>query len=296
MPEAPLRRPLLTVALALAAAVAAWPAPKPPGASAPKSRAVNAPKPHAGIAIGDVTWTDREVLRAVPPDKRTWHRVAAGDKLRTGDTLRTGEGAIARVELPWMAVTLGPSTMFTVPATTVLSTVLEQGRAEFAGAGRDIVKIQVGEGEVRGGGRLVLRRSVGLSSASVLEGVFRVRSLGRTVEVKAGQGTVVMDGRPPLPSSPLPAAPVDLRPGGDPVYVKAGRSIELRWAAAGASHYVELFGLRGDAVVMARETAAPPLRLEIPWLGTYRWRVSARDARWIESRPSAQGLICVVER
>jgi hypothetical protein len=41
---------------------------------------------------------------------------------------------------------------------------------------------------------------------------------------------------------------------------------------------------------------APPIRVEIPWLGTYRWRVSARDPRGIESPPSAEGLICSVER
>ena len=49
-------------------------------------------------------------------------------------------------------------------------------------------------------------------------------------------------------------------------------------------------------MLLAREAGAPPLRLEIPWLGTYRWRVSARDARGIESRPSADGLICSVDR
>ena len=119
---------------------------------------------------------------------------------------------------------------------------------------------------------------------------------GRTVELKAGQGTVVMDGRPPLPASPLPASPEKLRPGGDPAYVRAGRPVELRWSPAGVTHHVELLGLKGDAVLIARETGAPPLRLEIPWIGTYRWRVSARDPRGIESAPSADGLIVLVEK
>jgi hypothetical protein len=277
------RGPLLRLALGLVAAMLAAPA-QP------------APKARAGIAVGDLVWTDREVLRSEPPDKTVWHRVTTGDKLRTGDTLRTGENAVARVELPWMSLTLGPSAMLTVPATAVLSTVLERGRVEFAGAGRDIVKIQVGEGEVRGGGRLVLRRSVGQTSASVLAGAFRVRVLGRTVELKAGEGTLVMDGRPPLPASPLPAAPEKLKPGTDPVYVRAGRPIELRWTAPGTSHHVELLGLQGDSVLLARDATASPVQLEIPWVGTYRWRVSSRDARGIESRPSAEGLICLVEK
>jgi len=278
--ETPLRRTLPGLALAVAAATAAFPA----------------PKRHSGIVIGELTWTDREVLRAEPPDKSVWRKVGVGDKLRTGDTLRTGEEAVARVELPWMEVTLGPSTMFTIPAAAVLSTVLEQGRAEFAGTGRSMVKLQVGEGELRGGGRLVVRRSVGQTSVSVLSGSFRVRTATRSVELKASQGTLVMDGRGPLPASPLPDAPDGLKPGADPAYVRLGRPVELRWTAKGPAHHLELLPLRGDAVLLARETGAPPLRIEIPWLGTFRWRVSARDARGIESPPSAEGLICLVER
>ena len=61
-------------------------------------------------------------------------------------------------------------------------------------------------------------------------------------------------------------------------------------------------GLGADALdglgplLLAREVQAPPLRLELPWLGTYRWRVAARDARGVESRPSDAGLICSVAR
>lgn len=252
--------------------------------------------PGAGIAIGDLAWADGSVERAELPQKSSWRRLSAGDKLRTGDTYRTSEEATVRLEFPWMVVGLSPSTMLTIPASTVLSTVLEQGRAEFAGPGRDIVKIRVGDGEVRGGGRLVLRRSVGRTSASVLEGSFRLRAAGRTVEVKAGEGTVVTDGRPPEPPALLPAPPRGLLPGKDPVYVRSGQPVELRWTEAGPSHHVEILDLREDEVLLAREAVRPPLRLEIPWLGTYRWRVSARDARGVESRPSAEGLVCSVDR
>jgi hypothetical protein len=142
----------------------------------------------------------------------------------------------------------------------------------------------------------VLRRSVGRTSASVLVGSFRLRAAGRTVEVKAGEGTVVSDGRPPEPPAPLPAPPRGLLPGKDPVYVRSGQPVELRWTEAGPSHHVEILDLREDEVLLAREAARPPLRLEIPWLGTYRWRVSARDARGVESRPSGEGLVCSVDR
>ncbi len=124
----------------------------------------------------------------------------------------------------------------------------------------------------------------------------RVRAASRAVEIKAGQGTAVADGGPPAPASPLPAAPKGLIPGADPVYVRTGREVDLRWTTDRALHHVELLALQGDQVLLARETGPPPLRLEIPWLGTYRWRVSARDARGVESPPSADGFVCSVER
>jgi hypothetical protein len=282
-----MKRTALAILLGLAAAVAAFPQARPAPRAASRS----------GIAIGDLVWTDGEVLRAEPPDKKSWKKVAVGDKLRTGDTLRTTEAAVARIEFPWMKLTLAPASMVSIPASAVLSMVLDQGRAEFSGPGRDIVKIEVGEGEVRGGGRVVLRRSVGRTSVTALDGAFRVRGAGRIVEIKKGQGTFVLDGRPPEPARAIPPPPKGLRPGADVSYVRSGQPVELSWIASGASHHVELLALQGDDdVLLARDVAASPLRLSVPWLGTYRWRVSTRDARDVESPPSADGLICSVER
>jgi hypothetical protein len=116
------------------------------------------------------------------------------------------------------------------------------------------------------------------------------------VEIKAGQGTVVADGRPPEAPAPLPTAPVGLEPGKDPLYVRSGQLAELRWTSRSAAHRVELLALDRDLVLLARDVGEPPLRLELPWLGTYRWRVAARDARGVESRPSVEGLICSVDK
>ncbi len=282
-----MRRVVLPVLLGLVAAATAFPQARPAPRAASK----------AGIAIGELVWTDGDVMRAEPPDKTSWRKVATGDKLRTGDTLRTSEAAVARIEFPWMKMTLAPASMVSIPPSAVLSMVLDQGRAEFSGPGRDIVKIQVGEGEVRGGGRLVLRRSVGRTSVTVLEGAFKVRSAGRIVEIKKGQGTLVGDGRPPEPARALPLPPNGLRPGADVGYVRSGQPVELHWAGGGASHHVELLAFQGDDdVLLARDIAASSLQLSVPWLGTYRWRVSVRDARGVESPPSADGLICSVER
>ncbi len=143
----------------------------------------------------------------------------------------------------------------------------------------------------------MLRRSAGRTTATALAGAFRIRAAGRTVDVKAGEGTVVADGRPPEPASALPPAPSSLLPGEDAAYVRTGHPVELRWTANGATaSHVEVLALDSDSVLLARDTGVPPVRLDIPWLGTYRWRVSSRDARGVESAPSPTGLVCLVER
>ena len=259
------------------------------------SPAAPATESKAGIVVAKLVWGDRPVERAEggPP---AWRVIGDGEPLRTGDRLRTSSSGVARLAFPWMAVTLGPSSEMGVPARAVLSTVLERGRAEFSGEGRDIVKIEVGEGEIRGGGRLVLWREGTRTAATALEGAFRVSARGRTIEIGAGQGTTVVDGEPPVPAFELPAPPVDLVPGSDPAYVPSGRPAELQWSARDGTHHVEVLALRTDDVLLARSVGPPPARVEIPWVGTYRWRVSVRDERGVESPPSAAGYVCVVGR
>lgn len=266
--------------------------------ASPQGRSVRRPSSRPGIVIGEVTWVQGQVLRAEPPDKTAWKTAAAGNPVHTGDTLRTGADAVATLAFPWMTVSLGPSSMLSIPATAVLSTVLDQGRAEFSGAGRDIVKIVVGDAEVRGGGKLILRRASAQTTASALEGTFRVRASGRRVEIRAGQGSVVRAGAPPSAAVRLPPEPAFVQPGSEVGYVRSGRPVELRWqsVAGSAGYFVEVAEMHGSRVLLARESRESPFRVELPWLGTYRWRVFSRDSRGLESRPSAEGLLSVVER
>jgi hypothetical protein len=262
--------------------------------SAPRLEAAPAPA-SGGVSVAKLVWGDEPVERS-PVERESWSRLRASDPIRTGDRVRTSPRGVARLDFPWMAVTLGPSSEIQIPARTVLSTVLERGRAEFSGEGQDIVKIEVSRGEIRGGGRLVLWRVDGRTAATALAGAFRVSSAGRTVEIRAGEGTVMKDGQPPAPASPLPASPTGLVPGKDPVYVPSGQKAELHWAADDRAHYLEVLDLRSDDVLLARDVGAPPARIDIPWVGTFRWRVSVRDGRGLESLPSAPGFICVVEK
>lgn len=249
----------------------------------------------AGLTVAKLEWGDRPVERQAEGEA-SWQRLRVGDPLCTGERLRTSTNGVARLDFPWMAVTLGPSSILSIPASKVLSTVLEQGRAEFSGAGRDIVKIRVGQGEIRGGGRLVLWHEGERTTAAALGGTFRVSGAGKTVVIQAGQGTSIKGAQPPLVAMPLPEAPDGLVPGGDPEYLLARETAELHWTPRGTAHHVEVLALQSDDVLLARNVAAPPVRIEIPWLGTFRWRVSARNGRGLESPPSAPGYVCVVER
>jgi hypothetical protein len=53
--------------------------------------------------------------------------------------------------------------------------------------------------------------------------------------------------------------------------------------------------MSSDVILLERDVGASPQTIAIPWLGTFRWRVSARDARDLEGIPSAEGLVCVVD-
>jgi hypothetical protein len=283
----------------LAVLVGQGPAPAQTNSSSAGARAATAGAAatnKAGIEIGEIAWSHGELLRAQPPRKDVWKPVTAGEKVRTGDTLRTTENAVTTIALPWMEVSLGPASMLTIPATAVLSTVLEQGRAEFTGAGRDIVKILVGQAEVRGGGRLVLRHASGQTAASAHRGAFRLRAAGRLVEIRAGQGSQVRPGSPPSPPSPLPSPPTGLRPGAEVAYVRSGRAVELRWAAAPGAYHVEVLPLERERVLLGAEARAQSIQVTPPWLGTYRWRVFSRDAQGFESPASVEGVFSVVER
>jgi len=275
------RGPLAVVAASLLLAAA-------PAASAPA-------RSSSGVIVAKLVWGEQPVERA-ESGSASWRRLREGEALRTGDHLRTSASGVARLDFPWMAVTLGPSSELSVPPKAVLSTVLERGRAEFSGEGRDIVKIEVGEGEIRGGGRLVLWREGKRTAATALAGAFRVSARGGTVEIRAGEGTTISDGGPPAEAGPLPGSPGELVPGPDPVYVQAGKPAELRWRAEANTHHIEVLALKSDDVLLARNVGTPPARLEIPWLGTFRWRVSSRDPSGVESPPSAPGYVCVVEK
>ncbi|HEX9189204.1 MAG TPA: hypothetical protein VGB87_19150 [Vicinamibacteria bacterium] len=228
-----------------------------------------------------------------------WQAAAEGGPLQVGEALRTGPEAVARLELPWMALTLGPGATLGFPDAYLLSASLESGRALVDSPSREALKIVTAEAEVRGQGRAVVRRDGKATTVSCLAGKFVVQGGEASVTLTAGRGTVVASGRPPSPPEAVPAALSEGQwPGADPVYVAPGEPVELRWKgrAASASYVVELLPVGSDSVLLQREVKDPPARIAVPWEGAFRWRVSARDARGLEGMPSADGLIAVDSR
>lgn len=249
----------------------------------------------AGVPVARVTYGEGRLEQAAGRD--SWRRVAEGVRVKTGDRLRTGPDATARVAFPWASVTVGPGSVIGIPASIVLSAALEEGRIEQRGEGSDIIKLETAEGLVRGRGRVVVRRQAGLTLVTVVDGRFRVEAGGRTLALSGGQGCRVAAGEPALQLiEKLPAAPKRLTPGMDPFYVNKDSFLSLAWDAGAPSFHVQILPVGSDEILLARDVTAPSLRVQIPWLGTYRWRVSARDAQGLEGVPSADGHVCVVEK
>jgi hypothetical protein len=84
-------------------------------------------------------------------------------------------------------------------------------------------------------------------------------------------------------------------PGPDPRYVRKGEPVRLAWDGDAPSYHVQVLDLEGRTVLLERDVEQRQLDLTLPWLGTYRWRVAARDARGLEGWPSADGLVVMVE-
>jgi hypothetical protein len=263
----------------------------------PKPKPKSGPGRLQGIAVATLAYAAGPVEREVEGQSGTV-RLKAGEFVRTGDRIRTGPESVARLAFPWMSITASPGTTLHIPSEVILSAVFDQGRAEIAAEGGDILKLRTAEAEIRGAGRVVVRRDSKRQALVVTarEGTFRVEGSGKAVVLLAGEGTIVRPGQPPAPATRLPPAPTDLVPGKDPVYVVKGEAARLTWRHAGATHHLEVLPLESNDVLLERDVGVGPEQMTIPWLGTYRWRVAARDAVGLESLPSAEGLICVVEK
>jgi hypothetical protein len=244
------------------------------------------------LALARLSLLERKV--ELSKNGATWQAAVEGGPLQIGEALRTGPDAVARLELPWMTLTLGPGSTLRFPDAFLLSASLERGRALVEAQDRDALKVVTEEAEVRGRGRAVVRRQGRETLVTCLAGRFYVQGGETTVTLAASRGTVVRSGRAPSAPEDLPAPPSQgLWPGKDPVYVAPGEPLELRWKGDAAAYQLELLPVGSDVVLLQRDVTASPARIEVPWEGAFRWRVSARTAGGLEGVPSEDGLIAV---
>lgn len=265
-------------------------------APVPQTRVTGARPPQlktSGVPVARVTFGEGRIDYAFLDGN--WKRLVEGERVRTGDRVRTGPESTARIAFPWTSLTLAPATILAVAPSAVLSTSLEEGRVEQIAEGGDIIKLLTPEVQVRGRGRVVVRRRGTTTFVTVVDGRCQVIAGESKLSIEKGQGCRVTAGSPPSLEK-LPAAPRSLVPGRDPRYVPKGQAVALAWGRAAADYHVQILPVGSDEVLLSRDLAAPPLRVEIPWLGTFRWRVSARDAQGNESVPSQDGYFCVVDR
>jgi len=246
-----------------------------------------------GLALARLSLVERGV--ELSKKGSAWQAAVEGGPVHIGEALRTGSDAVARLELPWMALTLGPGSTLRFPDAFLLSASLESGRALVEAQGRAALKVVTEEAEVRGQGRAVVRRQGRETLVTCLAGRFYVQGGETTVTLAAGRGTVVRSGRAPSAPEEVPAPPssAGLWPGKDPAYVVRGEPLELRWTGDAAGYQLELLPVGSDIVLLQRDVTASPARIEVPWEGAFRWRVSARSARGLEGVPSEDGLIAV---
>src|SRR5512144_125788 len=123
-------------------------------------------------ALARLALVEQQVEVAGPAG--AWQPAREGHELLPGQSLRTGGEGVARVELPWMALTLTPGSLLRFPDSLVLSVALDAGRAVVEGERLETLKLVTPEAEVRGRGRAVVRRERGRTLVSCLAGRFVV--------------------------------------------------------------------------------------------------------------------------
>jgi hypothetical protein len=243
--------------------------------------------------VAKIAFREGLVERGSP--EGSWTVAEENTRIRTGDRIRTGTEATARVEFPFMNVVVGGSSILGVAASQVLATSLETGRVEEHAEGADAIKLRTAEALLRGRGRVVVRREATTTFITVWEGRFLVEASGHNLVLKGGSGTIVESGRVPTALSP-PAPPADPKPGSDTLYLGKGEEVSLDWHGPPGLYHVQVLGFHSDEVLLERETQVGPVTVRIPWLGTFRWHVSIRGERGLESLPSREGSFCVIDR
>ncbi|HJS57413.1 MAG TPA: hypothetical protein VKA01_04855 [Vicinamibacteria bacterium] len=225
-----------------------------------------------------------------------WTALQEGARVVTGDRLRTLESTTARLDFPWVQLALGARSAVTIMSSRVLTAEVLEGRAEQRSEpGAHLMRMRTREAVVRGDGHVVVRREGEVTLVTVLEGRVLITSGGTTRAVKKGEGAISRPNTPPERVQP-PVAPTALVPGADPAYVVDGHGVSLAWSGTQRDHVVQILELASDEVLVQREVTGRSVTVDVPWEGTFRWRVATRAPSGLEGLPSDSGYFCRVAR
>jgi hypothetical protein len=241
-------------------------------------------------SLGRLTYVERKVEQGA---SGAWREAQEAGMLKVGEQFRTAPDAVLRVDFSWMSMTVSAASVVRFPEGHFLEAVLDRGRVALVAEHREILKLRTEDAEVRGQGRVVVRRLEHGTVVSSLAGDFSVEGAATVVAVPAGTGTIIHAGAAPILPVALPPVPEGLVPGSDPVFVTPDQPVHLRWNGNAATYHVEVFAVGSDTVLMERDVAASEVELTVPWTGAFRWRVAGRDAHGLEGQPSFYGLFCV---
>ncbi len=277
------------IATALFLTLATWVVAQPPSSSPEPtpSAPVTGPVEVARISL---VAGNAEVRRQNGP----WMKAAEEQPLSMGDRIRTLEGTTVRLEFPWTVVAMSDNTEVSLPKSRLLTLQLEKGRIDVDPE-LALLRIATSEATIGGEGRTLVRRQGAITFVGSYNGGANVKSSTSLVRLGVGKGTIVNAGAPPSEPVHLAEPPKVVSPGSDPPYVRPGQIVHLSWTGRETTYHLEVLPIDSDVPVVSLDLSATSYDLRLTWLGTFRWRVAGRSGA-VETVPSGEGLICVVEK
>jgi len=223
-----------------------------------------------------------------------WTKAAENEPLFVGDRVRTLPGGTARLEFPWTAIAMGDGSEASLPNNRVLTLQLDRGRLDIDPE-QSLLRVITEEAMISGGGRTLVRRVGKSTFVGSYNGGADVEGKGTIVRLGINRGTLVNAGSAPGEAQPLGPAPKVISPAADPRYVRPSEAVKLTWTGRERAYHLEVLSIDSDVPVVSLDIDTGEFDLRLKWLGTFRWRVSGRTGP-VESQPSGEGLICVVEK
>ncbi|MEO5763491.1 MAG: hypothetical protein ABIR28_14400 [Vicinamibacteria bacterium] len=223
-----------------------------------------------------------------------WTPALENDPLSSGDRVRTLKGSTARLEFPWTAIAVGDESEVSLEKARVLTVQLERGRIDIDPE-QSLLRTVTAEATITGSGRTLVRREGTTTFVGSYNGGADVESNGAIVRLGVNKGTLVNASAAASEAFTMAAPPKVISPAADPRYIHPGETLRLTWTGLDPVFHLEVLPIDSDVPVVSLDVATQEYDLRLEWLGTFRWRVAGRNGP-VESQPSGEGLICVVEK